>query len=175
MWSRSVGITLADSARLTTFMCHTLTYLLTPERSGVDKKTRNTFCRTRSLSNATFSFLITWRSSSSKSAAVYIRFFTEIWRYIDFQNGGRPPSWNYFTTIRDHPRSLCCQPQLPIKFHVNLIHRFEFFAYLAWTAYSGPQNGGFGGLWTHKCDYSSSRPQKKAHSCVNPRLLSYQL
>ena len=21
-------------------------------------------------------------------------FFTEIWRYIDFQNGGRPPSWN---------------------------------------------------------------------------------
>jgi len=33
--------------------------------------TRNTFCRTRSLSNATFSFLITWRSSSSKSAAVY--------------------------------------------------------------------------------------------------------
>jgi len=33
--------------------------------------TRNTFCRTRSLSNATFSFLITWRSPSSKSAAVY--------------------------------------------------------------------------------------------------------
>ena len=32
---------------------------------------RNTFCRTRSLSNATFSFLITWRSSSSKFAAVY--------------------------------------------------------------------------------------------------------
>jgi len=21
------------------------------------------------------------------------RFFTEIWRFIDFQNGGRPPSW----------------------------------------------------------------------------------
>jgi len=33
--------------------------------------TRNTFCWTRSLSNATFSFLITWRSSSSKSAPVY--------------------------------------------------------------------------------------------------------
>jgi len=32
--------------------------------------------------------------------------FTEIWRYIDFQNGGRPSSWNCFTTIRDHPRSL---------------------------------------------------------------------
>ena len=33
--------------------------------------TRNTLCRTWSLSNATFSFLIMWRSSSSKSAAVY--------------------------------------------------------------------------------------------------------
>jgi len=33
--------------------------------------TRNTFCRTWSLSNATFSFLITWRSSSPKSVAVY--------------------------------------------------------------------------------------------------------
>jgi len=33
--------------------------------------TRNTLCRTRNLSNATFSFLITWRSSSSKSAVVY--------------------------------------------------------------------------------------------------------
>jgi len=35
------------------------------------QETRKTFCQTRSLSNATFSFLITWRSSSSKSAAVY--------------------------------------------------------------------------------------------------------
>jgi len=33
--------------------------------------TRNTFCRTSSLSDVTLSFLITWRSSSSKSAAVY--------------------------------------------------------------------------------------------------------
>jgi len=30
-----------------------------------------------------------------------------------------PPSWNCFTTIWDHPRSLCCWPQLPVKFHVN--------------------------------------------------------
>ena len=35
------------------------------------KATRNTFCRTWSPSNATFSFLITWRSCSSKSADVY--------------------------------------------------------------------------------------------------------
>ena len=37
---------------------------------------------------------------------------------------------------------------------------FEFFAYLAWNAYSIPQNWGFGGLWTLNCDYSSSRPPK---------------
>ena len=55
-------------------------------------------------------------------------FFTEIWRYIDFQNGARPPSWNCFTIIRDHPRSLCCWPQLPVKLHVNLIHRSEDIA-----------------------------------------------
>jgi len=47
-------------------------------RSGKSKaeiyiNTRNTFCRTWSLSNATFSFgtSASWRSSSSKSAAVY--------------------------------------------------------------------------------------------------------
>ena len=70
----------------------------------------------------------TWRSSSSKYAAVYEissksdDFFTDICRYKDFQNGGRPPSWNCFTTIRDHPRSLYCWSQLPVKFHVNLIY-----------------------------------------------------
>ena len=120
---------------------------------------RSGFCRTRSLSNATFPFLITWRSSSSKSAAVYKiswisdDFSQRLWRYIDFQNGGRPPSWNCFTTIRDHSRTFCCWPQLPVKFHVNLIDRSEdiaiwIFRILAWNAYSGHRN---------------------------PRLLSYQL
>ena len=62
------------------------------------------------------------------------------------------------TSPFDHPRSFFCWPQLPVKFHLSLIHRF--FAYLAWNAYLGPQNGGFGGLWTPKCDYSSSKPPK---------------
>jgi len=71
-------------------------------------RTRNTFCRTRSMSNATFSLFdhvmkIWW-------------FFTEIWRYINFQNGGvrhlgivLPP---YETTH-----------EVPVKFYVNVIHR----------------------------------------------------
>jgi len=100
---------------------------------------------------ATFSFLITWRSSSSKSAAVYkissksddfslrygdiLIFKMAVVRHL----GIVLPS--YKTT-----HEVCCWLQLPVKFHVNLIHRsediylFEFFAYLAWNAYSGPQN-----------------------------------
>ena len=59
------------------------------------------------------------------------RFITETWWYIDFENGVWPPSGNYFTTLQDRPRSLCCWPQLPVKFHINLIHRSEDIA--IWT------------------------------------------
>jgi len=45
------------------------------------------------------------------------------------------------------------------------IQLFEFFAYFAWNAYSGPKNGSFGGLWTPKSDYSSSRPPKGTSMC----------
>ena len=62
-------------------------------------------------------------------------FFAELWRYNDFQNGVRPPSWNRFTTIRDHPRSLCCWPQLSVKFHVNLIHRSEDIAIIIFRVF----------------------------------------
>ena len=93
-------------------------------------------------------------------------FYTEIWRYINFQNGGRPPSWNCFTNIRHHPRSLSCWPQLSVKFHVNRIHRSEYSNFWIWSylnfahiwlampIHAGPQNGGFGSLWTPRCDYS---------------------
>jgi len=82
-------------------------------------------------------------------------FFAEIWRYNDFQNGGRPPPWNCFTTIWDHPRSFCCWPQLPVKFHVNLIHRSEDIAIWIFRIFGlkclfKPQNGGFEGLSTPK-------------------------
>jgi len=46
-----------------------------------------------------------------------------------------------------------------LKIYITL----EFFAYLAWNAYSGPQSGFFfggGDFWTPKCDYSSSWPPK---------------
>ena len=86
-----------------------------------------------SLSNATVSFLITRGSFSSKFAAVYKissksdDFFAEIWRYNDYQNGGRPPSWNWFTTIPDHPQCLLLAAAA-FQIHVNLIHRSEDIA-----------------------------------------------
>ena len=82
---------------------------------------------------------------------------------IDFQNGGRPPSWNCFATIQDHPRSLCCWLQLPVKFHVNLIHRSEDIAIwivriVGLKCLFRPQKWGFGERWTPEREYSSSRP-----------------
>ena len=63
------------------------------------------------------------------------------------------------------PRSLCCWPQLPVKFHVNLMHRYEniaiwIFRILGLKCLFRPPKWGFWGLWSPKCDYSSSRPPK---------------
>jgi len=97
--------------------------------------------------------------------------FSEIWRYIDFQNGSHPPSWNCFTTIRDHPRSLCCWPQLPVKFHGNLIHRSEDIAIWIFRIFGlkclfrPPKWGFWGDFGPLKCNYSSSRPPKGTSLC----------
>jgi len=53
------------------------------------------------------------------------------------------------------------------------IQMFEFFAYLAWNAYLGPQNGSLGDFGPLYVIINHRDPQK-AHSCVNPRVLSYQ-
>jgi len=96
-------------------------------------------------------------------------FFTAIWRYIKMaifkMATVRHLGIVCFTTIRDHPRSHCCWPQLPVKFHVNLMHRSEdmaiwIFRIVGLKCLFRPPKWWFGGLWTHKCDYSSSRPQK---------------
>ena len=101
--------------------------------------------------------------------------FTDIWRYNDFQNGGRrylgivlPP---YETT---HVVSVAGRSCLSNYFHVNLIRvsEDEFFAYLAWNAYWGPKMGVFGDVGPLNVIIHHRDPQK-AHSCVNPRLLSY--
>jgi len=143
------------------------------------QKTRNTYCRTRSLSNATFSFLIMWRSSSTKSAAVY----KISWKADDFSLiygdisifkmaairhlGNVLPIdnriynfqwWHYLSKVRGlwfyhhtrPPPSLCCWPQLPVKFHVNLIQRsediaIEFFRIFGLKCLFRPPKWGFWG------------------------------
>jgi len=104
-------------------------------------------------------------------------YFTEI--YIDFKNGGRPPSWYCFLHIRDHPRSLCCWLQLPVKFHVNLIHKSEdiaiwFFRIFGLKCLFRPPKLGFGDFGPISVIIHHRDPQK-VHPCVNPCLLSYQL
>ena len=140
------------------------------------EKTRNMFCRTRSLSNATFSFLITWRSPSSKSAAVY----KISWKSDDFSLRYGDVSIFKMAAVRHlgmvlppyettHEVSVAtCWPQLAVKFHVNLKYRSEdiaiwifriFCLKCLFRAFQAPK-WGFGWLWTPKCDYSSSRPPK---------------
>ena len=99
-------------------------------------------------------------------------FFVEISRYNDFQNGGRPPSWYCFTTIRDHPQSLCCWPQLPVKFYVNLVHRFEDIAIWILRIFGlkclsrSPKWGDFGPLnvINHRWDHQKGTSLRKSAS-----------
>ena len=104
-------------------------------------------------------------------------FFTEIWRYNDFQNGGRPPSWHSIPPYEPPTKSLLLAAAAR-QFHVSLIHRSEdiviwIFRIFVLKCLFRPQSGGFGGHWTPKCDYDHYRDPQKAHPCVNPRLLSY--
>jgi len=103
-------------------------------------------------------------------------FFTAIWRYIDFQMAA-DRHLGIVLSPYETTHKVCCWPQLPVKFHVISIwsNRLEMpiwiFRIFGLKCLFRPPKWGFRGLWTTKCDYSPSRPQK-SHSCVNPRLLS---
>ena len=132
--------------------------------------TRNNFCRTRSLSNVTFSFLITWRSSSSESAAVYKISWTEMIFYRDMAIY-RFPKWQpsailelFYHHTRPPMKSLLlaaaacqisCQSDTQIWRYSYLILRIFGLKCLF-----RPPKWEFWGLWTPKCDYSLSRPPK---------------
>jgi len=139
--------------------CHRHEISVTGQRNK-----KYTFCQTRSPFNATFIiFYHIWRWSSSKSAAVYkISWKSDYFslRYGDISIFKMAAVRHLGIVLRDFPRSLCCWPQLPIKFHVNLIHRSEditiwIFRIFGLKCIFRPQKWGFGGgLWTPKCDYS---------------------
>ena len=125
-------------------------------------KSRNTFCLTRSLSNATFSFLITWRSSSSKSAAVYkisLKAYDFSLRYGDI---------TIFKMAAVSQISCQSDTQIWRYSYLNFSH---IWLEMPIQAPKMEVLGNFGPLNViiHHWD-----PQK-AHPCVNPRLVSYQL
>ena len=134
-------------------------------------KTRSMFCRTRSLSNATFSFLITWRPSSSKSAAVYkisstsddfFRWDMAIYRFSKWRPSAILELFYYRTRP---PTSLLlarsCLSNFMSIWYTNLI-AIWMFRIFGLKCLFRPENGFFfgGGLWTPKCDYASSRLPK---------------
>ena len=107
-------------------------------------------------------------------------FIAEIWRYNDFQNGGRLPSWNCFTTIRDHPRSLLlaaaacqiscqCDTQIWRYSYLNFSH-----IWLEMTI-QAPRMVVLGDFGPLNVIIHYRHPKRHIHPCVHPRLLSCQL
>ena len=100
-----------------------------------------------------------------------------IYRFSKWRPSGILELFHHYTRP---PRSLCCWPQLPVKFHVNLIHRSEDIA--IWI---------FSRIWLEMPIQAPKigvledfeplnviiyhQDHQKTHPCVNPRLLGYQL
>ena len=146
------------------------------------------FCRTRSLSNATFSFLTMWTSSSSKSAAVY----KMSWKSDDFSlrygdlsifemaavrhlvivlllvHHMRPPTKSLLLAAAACQISCQSDTQIWGYSYLNFSHMWLEMPIQT------PQYGGFGDFGPLNVIIHHRYPQKE-HPCVNPRLLSYQL
>ena len=95
-----------------------------------------------------------------KMSSKLVDFFAEIWRYILFQNGGHlgivlPPCE---TTHEVSVAGGSCLSNFNSIWYTDLKINLNFSH--IWLEMPGPQNGGFGGLLTPKCDYLSSRPPK---------------
>ena len=50
---------------------------------------------------------------------------TEFLRIIDFQNGGRPPSWIWYDVIADHPRFVFEGPNIFLKLHFDRVYTWQ--------------------------------------------------
>jgi len=144
----------------------------------VANKTRNTFRRTRNLSSATFSLLITWRSSRSKSAAVYkissksndfsLRYGDiSILKMAAVRHLGivlppyEPPTKSLLLAAAGC--QISCQSDTQIWI-------FHIFGLKCLQAPKMEVLGDFGPINV----IIHHRDPQKAHPCVNPRLLSYQ-
>ena len=163
-------------------------------------KTRNTFCRTRSLSNATFSFLITRRSSSSKSAAVYKNslksddfalrygditiFKMAAVRHVEFWKFSFLITWRSFSSKSAAVYKISWKSD---DFHWDMaifqsscqsdthIWRYSYLNFLfGLKCLFTPQKCFFGDFGPLNVIIYHRDPQK-AYPCINPPSLSYQL
>jgi len=117
-----------------------------------------------------FHFLITWRSSSSKSAAVYkisrksddfsLRYGDiSIFKMAAVRHLGivlLPYETTHEVSVAGHS----CLSNFMSMWRTDLKIAIWIFRVFGLKCLFRPQNGGLGGLWTSKCDYSSSRPPK---------------
>jgi len=128
-----------------------------------------------------FSFLIRWCSSSSKSAAAVYKI---LWKSDDFhwdmalyRFSKRRPSAVlelFYTTIRDHQRSLLLAAaacQISCQSDIQIWRIFRIFGL---KCLFRPPKWGLGDFGPLNLIIHHRDPQK-AHPCITPRLLSYQL
>jgi len=130
-------------------------------------QTRCTFCHTRSLSNATFSFLITWPRHPVQNLLLCTKFYqnpmivhwdTAIYRFSKWRPSAIWELLYYHTkppTKSVAGRQISCQSDT----HIWRYSYFNFSHIWLKMPIQAPK-WRFGGLWTPKCDYWSSRPQK---------------
>jgi len=145
------------------------------------------FCWSRSLSNATFSFLITWRSSSSKSAAEY----KISWKWDDFSLRYGDISILKMAAVRhlgivlppyETTHEVFVAGHSCLSNFTSIWFRSEDrpYSYLNFShiwlemPIQTPKMGGLGDFRPLNVIIHHQDPQK-ARLCVNPRLLSYQL
>jgi len=145
------------------------------------------FCRTRSLSNTTFSFLITWRLSSSKSAAVY----KISWKSDDYSLRYGDISIFKMAAVRhleivlppyETTHEVCVAGRSCLSNFMSIWYtdnRSEDIAFWILRIFRlkclfRPPTWGFGDYGPINVIIHHRDPQK-AHPWVNPRLLSYQL
>jgi len=84
----------------------------------------------------------------------------------------------FYHHTRPHTKSVAgtCWPQLPVKFHVNVIHRSIWIFLHIWLEMpiQAPKMGVLGDF-RHLNVIIYHQDSQKGHPCINPHLSSYQL
>ena len=99
--------------------------------------------------------------------------------FLIFQNGPRVSSWIFCERL-DHPRKVFDGVYHCAKFGWNWCSNFDkmqvlMCSNLSLNAYSCPQNGGFGGFYSHSSGQQYQRDPQKTAPCTERRPITYGL